>query len=68
MPTQTLNTPAINTQVCGKIAPAHNVSGQFGTITGHVGLVATEFSYRKDEEIYGEDEPAEGGRLSVVIV
>ena len=23
------------------------------------GLIATEFSYRKDEEIYGEDEPAE---------
>ena len=27
--------------------------------TGYAGLVATEFSYRKDEEIYGEDEPAE---------
>ena len=23
------------------------------------GLIATEFTYRKDEEIYGEDEPAE---------
>src|SRR3954471_14113002 len=32
---------------------------QFCALTGHVGLVATEFSYRKDEEIYGEDEPAE---------
>ena len=59
MLTQTLNTQAINTQVRGKIAPAHPVSDQFGAITGHVGLVATEFSYRKDEEIYGEDEPAE---------
>ena len=27
--------------------------------TGHAGLVATEFTYRKEEEIYGEDEPAE---------
>ncbi|MGY4619269.1 CRP/FNR family nitrogen fixation transcriptional regulator [Bradyrhizobium sp. USDA 4472] len=56
---QTLNTQAIDTQVRGTIAPAHPVSDQFGAITGHVGLAATEFSYRKDEEIYGEDEPAE---------
>jgi CRP/FNR family nitrogen fixation transcriptional regulator len=59
MLTQTLNTQAINTQIGGKIAPAHPVSDQFGVITGHVGLIATEFSYRKEEEIYGEDEPAE---------
>lgn len=32
---------------------------QFGVMTGHAGLVATEFTYRKDEEIYGEDEQAE---------
>jgi CRP/FNR family transcriptional regulator, nitrogen fixation regulation protein len=32
---------------------------QFGVVTGHAGLVATEFSYKKDEEIYGEDEPAD---------
>jgi len=32
---------------------------QFCGFTGHAGLVASEFSYRKDEEIYGEDEPAE---------
>src|SRR5258708_13589571 len=58
--TQTLDTQAINTQIKGsKIAPGHPVSDQFGAIAGHVGLVATEFSYRKDEEIYGEDEPAE---------
>jgi len=56
MLTETLNTQAINTQVRAKIAPAHPVSDQFGAIAG---LVATEFSYRKDEEIYGEDEPAE---------
>ncbi len=32
---------------------------RFGVLTGHAGLVATEFTYRKDEEIYGEDEQAE---------
>ncbi|UTD30695.1 nitrogen fixation protein FixK [Bradyrhizobium sp. WD16] len=26
---------------------------------GHAGLVASEFSYKKDAEIYGEEEPAE---------
>jgi CRP/FNR family nitrogen fixation transcriptional regulator len=31
----------------------------FGALTGYAGVFATEFSYRKDEEIYGEDEPAE---------
>ena len=59
MLTQTINTKAINTQIGGKIAPAHPVTDQFGAIAGHVGLVATEFSYGKDEEIYGEDEAAE---------
>src|SRR3954453_3222483 len=60
MLTQTINTQAIKTQINGsKIAPGHPVSDQFGAIAGHVGLVATEFSYRKEEEIYGEDEPAE---------
>src|ERR1700748_3697269 len=65
MLTQSLNTKAINNQpinpqINGKLAPAvHPVSDQFGAITGHAGLVATEFSYRKDEEIYGEDEPAD---------
>ena len=32
---------------------------QFCALTGHAGLVASEFSYHKDEEVYGEDEPAE---------
>jgi CRP/FNR family nitrogen fixation transcriptional regulator len=32
---------------------------QFSAIATCSGLVATEFSYRKDEEIYGEGEPAE---------
>jgi CRP/FNR family nitrogen fixation transcriptional regulator len=40
-------------------APVLYSTDQFCELTGHVGLVASEFSYRKDEEIYGEDEPAE---------
>jgi CRP/FNR family nitrogen fixation transcriptional regulator len=32
---------------------------QFGAITGHAGLVASEFCYKKDAEIYGEEEPAD---------
>jgi len=31
----------------------------FATITGHAGVVASEFTYHKDGEIYGEGEPAE---------
>src|SRR6266545_578447 len=37
----------------------HPAPDQFRAISGHAGLVASEFSYKKDEEIYGEDEPAE---------
>jgi len=56
MLTQSLNTPVID----NTIAPAPlRAPDQFGAITGHAGLIATEYSYRKDEEIYGEDEPAE---------
>jgi CRP/FNR family nitrogen fixation transcriptional regulator len=32
---------------------------QFSAIATCSGLIATEFSYRKDEEVYGEGEPAE---------
>jgi CRP/FNR family transcriptional regulator, nitrogen fixation regulation protein len=54
-------TQSPNTSVtAAKIAPvAYSLPDQFCTLTGHAGLVATEFSYKKDEEIYGEDEPAE---------
>ena len=58
MLTQSLSTPVLGTTVSHAPAPAHPTD-QFGAITGHAGLIATEFSYRKDEEIYGEDEPAE---------
>jgi CRP/FNR family nitrogen fixation transcriptional regulator len=56
MLTQSLNTLVPGTTVSHAPLPA---SDAFATITGHAGLIATEFSYRKDEEIYGEDEPAE---------
>src|ERR1700740_1060639 len=56
MHTQSLIPSVIGTKMRPVISPA---ADQFGLFTGHAGLVATEFSYRKDEEIYGEDEPAE---------
>ena len=56
MLTQSVNTSAIG----NRIAPAAgSAPEQFWGLTGHAGLIATEFTYRKDEEIYGEDEPAE---------
>ena len=56
MHTQSLIPTVIGTKISPVICPT---ADQFGLLTGHAGLVATEFSYRKDEEIYGEDEPAE---------
>jgi CRP/FNR family nitrogen fixation transcriptional regulator len=54
-------TQSLNTSITGaKVAPPPLANpDQFCALTGHAGLVASEFSYRKDEEIYGEDEPAE---------
>jgi CRP/FNR family nitrogen fixation transcriptional regulator len=56
-----MHTQALIPSITG--AKSHAVvvpaADQFGVLTGYAGLVATEFSYRKDEEIYGEDEPAE---------
>ena len=54
-------TQSINASVVGnKVSPvADAAADQFCAITGHAGLVVTEFSYKKDEEIYGEDETAE---------
>src|SRR5471030_3309915 len=58
MLTQTLSTSVIGNKISPVAYPAPNPD-QFGAVTGHAGLVATEFSYRKDEEIYGEEESAE---------
>src|SRR5579872_7080718 len=55
-----LNQSLVPTIIGNKVSPVpHPVSDQFSALTGHAGLIATEFSYRKDEEIYGEDEDAE---------
>jgi CRP/FNR family transcriptional regulator, nitrogen fixation regulation protein len=56
MQTQSLTPSLIDTKIRPAICPT---ADQFGLLAGHAGLVATEFSYGKDEEIYGEDEPAE---------
>jgi CRP/FNR family transcriptional regulator, nitrogen fixation regulation protein len=56
MLTQSLNTPVIDNTT----APAPlRAPDQFAAIAGYAGLIATEYSYKKDEEIYGEDESAE---------
>jgi CRP/FNR family transcriptional regulator, nitrogen fixation regulation protein len=57
MLTQSIST---STPIGRKVAPLPcATTDRFGVLTGHAGLIATEFTYRKDEEIYGEDEPAE---------
>jgi CRP/FNR family transcriptional regulator, nitrogen fixation regulation protein len=53
---QSISTYVIVRRVSPAALPAHD---QFHTITGQAALVATEFSYKKDEEIYSEDEPSE---------
>ena len=58
MLTQSISTSVISTKISPVAYPAP-APDQFGAVTGHAGLIATEFSYKKDEEIYGEDEPAE---------
>ena len=39
--------------------PVSPCADQFSVIAACSGVIATEFSYRKDEEIYGEGEPFE---------
>ena len=54
-------TQSLNTSVIGNRTPpaVGSAPEQFCGFKGHAGLIATEFTYSKDEEIYGEDEPAE---------
>ena len=43
-----------------KFVPAPEpIVDQFGAITGHIGLIASDSTYTRDEEIFGEREPAE---------
>jgi CRP/FNR family nitrogen fixation transcriptional regulator len=58
MHTQTITVPAATTFVSPR-APVIPSVDQFSALAACSGLIATEFSYRKDEEIYGEGEPAE---------
>jgi CRP/FNR family nitrogen fixation transcriptional regulator len=61
MHTQTITAPAIPAAkvlpaACARTAPT---ADQFSVIASCAGVVASEFSYRKDEEIYGDGEPCE---------
>ena len=46
----------VNQPLRPKTAQASRVADSFAALAG---LIASEFSYQKDEEIFGEDEPAE---------
>jgi CRP/FNR family nitrogen fixation transcriptional regulator len=52
---QTLNVSIPGT----KVGPVPVSASQFGTITGYAGLVVSEYTYDRDQEIYGEGEVAE---------
>ena len=58
MLTQTITASAVTPFVSPR-APVIPSIDQFSALATCSGLIATEFSYRKDEEIYGEGEPAE---------
>jgi CRP/FNR family transcriptional regulator, nitrogen fixation regulation protein len=58
MHTQTITAPAARVH-SGPREPVALPVDQFSIISTCSGVIATEFSYSKDEEIYGEGEPAE---------
>jgi CRP/FNR family nitrogen fixation transcriptional regulator len=58
MQTQTISASAAPAFLSPRTPVVPSVD-QFSAIATCSGLIATEFSYRKDEEIYGEGEPAE---------
>ena len=69
MHTQTIITPITN-PASGR-APVPPSADQFSVIASCLGVIATEFNYRKEEfnyrkeeEIYGENEPSEFGCTS----
>jgi CRP/FNR family nitrogen fixation transcriptional regulator len=57
MHTQKVTTPV--TSSISRHAPVPPSADRFSAIAGCLGVIATEFNYRKEEEIYGEDEPSE---------
>ena len=58
MLTQTVTTSAPRISCTPHAATAESADA-FGTIARCSGAIASEFSYKKDEEIYGEGEPSE---------
>jgi CRP/FNR family nitrogen fixation transcriptional regulator len=58
MLTQTITAPVAKVLPTPGVQTAPPVD-QFSVIASCAGLIATEFSYKKDEEIYGEGEPSE---------
>lgn len=54
-------TAALNTtSISKRPVPAElHISTQVGALSGHAGLVTSDFTYKRDEEIFGEAEPAE---------
>lgn len=61
MLTQSITTPSVPAAkgFGGPGPQAAPAIDQFGLIASCTGVIATEYSYRKDEEIYGEGEPSE---------
>jgi CRP/FNR family transcriptional regulator, nitrogen fixation regulation protein len=55
---QTITAPAAKVFNAPR-APIAAPADQFSVIATCSGVIATEFSYKKDEEIYGEDEPSD---------
>ena len=58
MDTQTITAPVARVLNPSRV-PLPSSADQFSVIANCSGVIATEFSYRKDEEIYGEGEAAE---------
>jgi len=58
MQTQTITAPAAHVLNNPRTAVPTSAD-QFSVLASCSGVIATEFTYRKDEEIYGEGEPAE---------
>ena len=58
MLTQTITAPAAKVLNAPR-APIAAPADQFSILASCSGVIATEFSYNKDEEIYGEGEPSE---------
>ncbi len=61
MLTQTITVPAVQAAKVFRSPPSQATPtvDQFSVIATYAGVIASECTYRKDEEIYGESEPSE---------